>query len=350
MVPQISIIIPVYNVEPYLRECLDSVVNQTMREIQIICVNDGSTDGSFAILEAYAACDSRIEIINKPNGGLSAARNVAYPYVKGEYTLFVDSDDWIHRQLCEKVWKKAHESCAELVLFSHVRVGTQPISNGFSEIIPDDKVSCDEKKTILHYPMAWAKLWKTDFLLNKQIFFPEGLYFEDNLTHWQAVLQAEKISILPEELYYYRQRENSITQSCGREYFDLFEILQRIEQFLKENGYYDQFKEYFIIMVIGYLQHHYLWIKDELKPEFSEKLKNSLGDAEMDYLRNDCHIDPSIIYFYYQITGNRYLFLRYVKWRIRSFFGLFKRCIIRQIVRKIDDILKLQKNCNDIYL
>src|SRR5215469_13757361 len=110
MQPIISIIIPVYNVEPYLRQCLDSVVNQTMRDIQIICVNDGSPDNSRAILQEYANRDSRIEIIDKPNGGQSSARNAAYPHIRGKYTLFVDSDDWIERDLCEKTYRKAEET------------------------------------------------------------------------------------------------------------------------------------------------------------------------------------------------------------------------------------------------
>ncbi|MBR5160328.1 MAG: glycosyltransferase family 2 protein, partial [Thermoguttaceae bacterium] len=115
--PAISVIIPVYNVEPYLRECLDSVVNQTFRDIEIICVNDGSTDGSPAILEEYAAKDSRIIIIHQQNGGLSAARNSGMNAAKGDFILFVDSDDYIKQNTLEITYNAAIESGAEMVMF-----------------------------------------------------------------------------------------------------------------------------------------------------------------------------------------------------------------------------------------
>ena len=114
--PQISVIIPVYNVEPYLRQCLDSVVNQTFGDLQIICVNDGSTDGSLAILEQYAAADNRVEIVNKENGGLNSARNAGLDRVTGEYFAIVDSDDWIDLTAYEKLYARAKESDADMTL------------------------------------------------------------------------------------------------------------------------------------------------------------------------------------------------------------------------------------------
>ena len=115
--PHITIIIPIYNVEKYIEECLDSVIHQTMKEIQIVCVNDGSLDISREILQKYADKDARIEIIDKTNGGLSSARNIAYPCIKGKYTLFIDSDDWIELDLCEKAYAKAEDSGASITIF-----------------------------------------------------------------------------------------------------------------------------------------------------------------------------------------------------------------------------------------
>ncbi|MDR0336523.1 MAG: glycosyltransferase, partial [Planctomycetaceae bacterium] len=100
--PKVSIIIPVYNAEKYLRDCLDSVANQTLKDIEIICVDDGSPDSCPQILDEYAANDNRFKIIHQKNAGVAAARNAAYPFIKGEYTLFVDSDDIIELDLCEK--------------------------------------------------------------------------------------------------------------------------------------------------------------------------------------------------------------------------------------------------------
>jgi len=171
---------------------LDSVVNQTLRDIQIICVNDGSPDGSRAILQEYADRDSRIEIIDKPNGGLSSARNVAYPYIKGKYTLFVDSDDWIEPNLCEKTYQKAEITGASMTVFFF-----RKWKEGKIRLIPSgNKTTIEEKLPLLDFPSACSKLWRTDFLLGNKLYFPEGLVFEDNLVHWQAVTLADKISIV----------------------------------------------------------------------------------------------------------------------------------------------------------
>ena len=122
MQPNVTIVLPVYNVEPYLRQCLDSVIRQTMRDIQIICVNDGSTDGSLAILEEYAGNDPRIMVIPQENQGGGSARNAAFPHIKGKYTCFVDPDDWIDLQLCEKLFRRAEETQAEMLFFEFARV------------------------------------------------------------------------------------------------------------------------------------------------------------------------------------------------------------------------------------
>ena len=115
--PKFSIIVPVYNVEPYLSYCLNTIVEQTLRDIEIICVNDGSTDQSLKILQAYAREDDRIKIINKPNGGLSSARNAALPVAEGEYILFVDSDDMICKYTCDRLYREILQKAPDVIIF-----------------------------------------------------------------------------------------------------------------------------------------------------------------------------------------------------------------------------------------
>ncbi|MDR1925004.1 MAG: glycosyltransferase, partial [Planctomycetaceae bacterium] len=115
--PKVTVIIPVYNTELYLRECLESVVNQTFVELQVICVNDGSTDGSFLILQEYASRDDRFLLINLPNGGVSIARNTACEYARGEYILFIDSDDFIDLDAVRQLYARAKETGADVVQF-----------------------------------------------------------------------------------------------------------------------------------------------------------------------------------------------------------------------------------------
>lgn len=119
--PKISIIVPVYNVEKYLHKCMDSLVNQTFEEIEIITVNDGSTDSSLEILREYEKQDSRIIVIDKVNEGVSLARNTALEYIIGEYIMFVDSDDWIDLDTCEKILKLVTEYKCDVMMWSYIR-------------------------------------------------------------------------------------------------------------------------------------------------------------------------------------------------------------------------------------
>jgi glycosyltransferase involved in cell wall biosynthesis len=302
--PLISIVIPVYNVEKYLRECLDSVVNQTMREIQIICVNDGSTDSSPAILEEYAQKDKRIEVIHQKNAGVSAARNAAYPYLKGEYTLFIDSDDWVDLQLCKKVYQKMKESEADVVLFSYVIIGDGKGKHFFSGITPEDKIYDKEKKKILHYTAAAGKVWKTDFLLKNHLFFPEGVFYEDTVVYWQGILLAEKISVLPEELYYYRQREGSTTHKDDETTFDLFAVYRQIEMFLKENGYYSRYRNIFLEQKLGGIHYRYFQIKDELKQVFCQKIREIIGTEEKEFIKKLSIREFNYKLFYSDLIGD----------------------------------------------
>lgn len=136
--PLISIIVPVYNVEKYLARCLDSLTNQTLRNIEIICVNDGSTDSSLEILRDYASKDNRIIIVDKANGGLSSARNAGLELIQGEYFMFVDSDDWLDECTCEESYKNIKDNDADCLMFSYTKeFGTHSIVN---HIFNQDKI------------------------------------------------------------------------------------------------------------------------------------------------------------------------------------------------------------------
>jgi glycosyltransferase involved in cell wall biosynthesis len=171
-----------------------------MQNIQIICVNDGSPGNSRAILQEYADKDSRIEIIDKPNGGPTSARYAAYPHLRGKHTLFVDADDWIELDLCEKTYRKAEENHACMTMFFSRREGgtlrTPPVTGG-------NRYTIEEKGALFAYPGQFY-LWCTDFLLENKIHYPEvpGLLAgEDNLPHWKAVVLAKCVTVIPERLF-----------------------------------------------------------------------------------------------------------------------------------------------------
>jgi len=285
MAPKISVVIPVYNVEQYLRQCLDSVVNQTMREIQIICVNDGSPDNSLAILREYADRDSRIEIIDKPNGGLSSARNAAYPLLTGKYTLFVDSDDWIDLDLCEKTHQKAEKTGAEMTAFFYQEEGGRAAHIMFRTITPEDKTTVEEKLPVLNYPVAWGKLWRTDFLLDKKLYFPDGLVFEDNLFNWKAVTLADKISVVPERFYHYRCNPDSITQKQGDHVLHVIPIYNKILEHLFESGNYAAYRDEFIKQKLGMWHYRYSGVPKSMKARYRAMIQDSLNADDREFYR-----------------------------------------------------------------
>jgi glycosyltransferase involved in cell wall biosynthesis len=255
-----------------------------MREIQIICVNDGSPDGSRNILQEYADRDSRIEIIDKPNGGLSSARNAAYSHIKGKYTLFVDSDDWIDLDTCEKTYQKAETTGAPMTVFLYQVEGSQ-ITPTFQQVTSADKTTVEEKFTILDWNSAWSKLWRTDFLLVNRLYFPEGLCFEDVLVNWKAVTLADKISVIRERFYHYRCNSDSIMTKKGEHHMQIVAIYNNVCEYLHESDYYVIYREKFITTKLYALHRHYSLLPASLKPRFAAMVRDSLTEDDRDFCR-----------------------------------------------------------------
>lgn len=217
--PRVSIIIPVYNVEKYLRECLDSVVNQTLKDIEIICVNDGSPDNSLAILEEYAQLDNRIRIINKENGGLGSARNVGIKEVTSEYVMFLDSDDWLELNACELAYEQISRNKNDFVIFGTYihsmkrkkkKFDSAKIVN-FSNIKGNSAANTsDIKVPFWSNAECWYKIYSTKFLKENALEFDKGAY-EDQRFNIRIYALAKSISVLEVPLYNYRKRANSIT-------------------------------------------------------------------------------------------------------------------------------------------
>ena len=214
---KISIIIPIYNVEKYLKRCLDSVVNQTYKYIEIILVNDGSPDNCGKICDEYAKIDSRIKVIHKENGGLSSARNAALDIVSGEYIMFVDSDDWIFENSLEQLNEYINMDYDIINFkFSFVKEKTENIIefNGRTE----NSYECDLLSYIdklfsgeLDF-FIWNKLYKRD--LFDGVRFPKGRNYEDLATIYKLYFKAKIIIVTDFALYYYwLGNSNSITSN-----------------------------------------------------------------------------------------------------------------------------------------
>ncbi|MDR0920955.1 MAG: glycosyltransferase [Lactobacillales bacterium] len=214
--PKISIIVPVYNVEEYLGSCLDSIINQTYSNLEIIVVNDGSTDNSLEIAKEYMKRDDRIKIIEKKNGGLASARNAGLDEVTGDFIGFVDSDDWINEDMYKKLLTNALKENAELSIVSFYR----DFGNGVrkTENIPNQYLVFDSADGFKYVNIhgyfgivVWDKLFKSNIFEN--IRFEVGEIGEDYPIIYHAIDKASKIVYDSEPLYYYRLRANSISHS-----------------------------------------------------------------------------------------------------------------------------------------
>lgn len=213
MEPKVSVIIPVYNVEKYLDECLISVINQSYRNLEIIIVNDGSTDGSGKKCEGYKKIDSRISVFHKQNGGLSDARNYGLSRSHGEYVFFLDSDDFLDLVLIENLVKVALKTKSDIVV-------NDAIDYYDNDIIEESYKDCTwetfksleaVRRTLMTNGirhMAWGKLFRSELWNNKK--FTKGILYEDLDIIYYVMLDAEMISVLHPSMYYYRQRAGSI--------------------------------------------------------------------------------------------------------------------------------------------
>jgi glycosyltransferase involved in cell wall biosynthesis len=327
--PKVTIIIPVYNVEQYLRQCLDSVVNQTLRDIEIICVNDGSPDGSPQILDEYAARDSRITVIHKENGGLSSARNAAFSYTKSEYTLFVDSDDWIESDLCEKTVIVSDQEEADMTLFFYRYIPEVKYSYTLENFLKRNSFATIDKMTLLGHMMAWSKLWKTQFLRDNNIKFPEGICFEDNVVHWNALLQHPKLAVVPEQFYWYRVRSDSITQSSHEQmFFDTLLCYDRIKEILVQEGKYNgEWKELFWIRKLSDLHGRYCIVAGQHKPKIFETIRESVSQDEIMILQKR-KLRPVVAAFFNTLSDSPFA---QIKYRIYWTLSKIKQTIVNQI-------------------
>lgn len=217
MQPKVSVVVPVYNVEPYLARCLDSLIAQTLQEIEIVCVNDGSTDGSIRILNAYADHDPRVRVISQINRGLGGARNTGIRASSGEYILFVDSDDWIEPKSCELLYAaalchKADMACGSIRKTYPTRKPKWVEYYDEENIYASAQARFDGMQCPPHFNVV-QKLFRRELLLQANLWFEEGVPFEDVEYIAHALGTADWMVTVPGAVYHYVVRKGSICRS-----------------------------------------------------------------------------------------------------------------------------------------
>lgn len=255
---KVSVIVPVYNVEKYLSTCLCSCINQTLYDIEIICVNDGTTDHSLSILEAFARQDHRIRIVNKPNGGLSSARNAGIDVACGEMLMFLDSDDYLSPNACERVWAETKEEPTDIVIFGTEIFPTKPAATDWHRWtlnVWTHRRWWFEPSVLFREPNAKPFVWRQAF--SRKLFEKTGLRFdervrygEDTVFQMEIFPHAKNFAFIEDKLYHYRwYREGSLMHSYQTSLDDKIRqhlgFIRYITKYWQEQGWLEKYgKDY----------------------------------------------------------------------------------------------------------
>lgn len=262
---KVSIIIPVYNVERYIRECIDSVLNQTLKEIEVICINDSSPDNCLEILNEYAQKDKRVHVIDlKENKGMGNARNLGINSAKGKYIMFLDSDDFLEPNAVETAYTKILENDNDFVIFDYNRF-VEETGEKISIKNPTDSFKNLENKNsiklndcdfhFLSNAFIWNKIYKLSFIKENDIKFPNKKFFEDLVFKVQIFARSNSFSFVSAPLYNYREKENGATTFNQTEHYEsVIELQKQCYEYLKDVNNKNLSKSY-LIYTIGSTLH-----------------------------------------------------------------------------------------------
>ncbi len=312
--PKVSVIVPIYNVENYLEKCIQTLVSQTIQDIQIILVNDGSKDNSIQIIKEFIEkYPNKIMYLEKENGGLSDARNFAIPYATGEYIAFLDADDYVELNMYEKMYELAKKENSDMVECdfyweypNKVKKDTGIIYNTKEEMIEKIRV------------VAWNKLIKRTILQKSKIKFPKGYQYEDVEFTYKLIPSLDKVSFLKEPCVHYIQRKNSISNSYNERTREIFDILEHVINFYKEKEIFDKYR-----VQLEYIYTRYLLCSSLLRivkikdKNISKKLLNEtwtkLNIKFPNWKKNETLKNGKTINDFYMRTVNKFTYQIYCR-------------------------------------
>ena len=330
---KLSVIVPVYNTEKYLQQCLDSILSQTLHELEVICVDDGSTDSSPQILQYYSQKDSRVRIITKENDGLGAARNTGIEAAHGEYIGFVDSDDVIDQDYFGFLYQTAVANAADVILGN---INLYFDDTGLEKVFQDctmlkvshnkETFSAFDVPEIVERIGVWDRIYKREFISKYNLRNPEHVIYEDAPFSFQTLVLAERISLCSDAVYKYRKNTGiAITDKevwNDKYKFDFVKNARSIKLFLQSEGVYDIYKPYFLRYFIkNALWHQSNFMKYEEFRRFWHEVTSIITKQECNEILADSkHMYPwkSKIYTFLLFLENpRICYIAFWKKRIR---------------------------------
>ena len=290
---KVSIIVPFRNVEKYISKCLSTIIHQTIEDIEIICIDDASEDSSKEKVKKYAEKDTRIKIIETEKvSGQSYCRNLGLEIARGEYIGFVDSDDWIELDMYEKMYHSAKRVNSDITM-----CGASLFDDNKQVVYTDDyyslkplegyKGKCfkavDTKDEILDINVVlWNKIYKREFLERTKARFAEGYIYEDLLFFFETYIKAERVNIVFENLYYYRQnRKSSTMQNSDKKVYDRIPMVERTYNVLKSADFFEEKKIDIVCWIIDDIFHRYTVLQDKYYEEYYKAMKGFFSRIEL---------------------------------------------------------------------
>ena len=281
----ISIIVPAYNAEKYIKKCIDSMIRQTKEELEFIIVNDGSTDNTENLVKEYK--DKRIKYFKNKNQGIGKTRNFGIDKAKGKYIMFLDSDDYLEKTACEKMYQKAENNDLDVVICDFYK---EYDDGRIEEIHTDDFENSSLKENpdiITEYLCPWAKIYKRDLLNKHNIRFVENLKYEDAPFVIEALAEANKIGKVDECLNYYLIHGNSETTVRDRRCFDILKIIDKIRKYTKDKPYLEEkINKLTVRIITNYTIQQRVQKDKKVGIEFIEEAFSYLKKEVPDYKKN----------------------------------------------------------------
>ncbi len=290
---KVSIIVPFHNVEKYIEQCLESLVNQTLTDIEIICIDDASTDASRDIVKGFMRKDERITLLNteKPSGQ-STARNMGLEVAKGDYIGFVDSDDWVEPDMFEKMYNKAVEGDTDITMCQanlYDDKEQKTYTNDYYSLKSLEKTADttfgpeDTKDEILDINVVlWNKIYKHTFLKEIEAKFQDGYIYEDLPFFYETYLKAKKVNILWESLYYYRQnRMFSTMQNSDKKVYDRIPMVELTYKIIQQTDFFKEKKLDIVRWVIDDIFHRYTVLEDKYYEDYYASMKKFFTSIEL---------------------------------------------------------------------
>lgn len=310
--PLVSVIMPVFNGSEYVAACINSICNQSLQAIELICINNGSTDDTQQLLNYFAARDSRIHVFYQEEPNQRTARNWGYNLAKGKYVYLIDSDDYLDTRALELLVNAAEKKEADVLYFFFREVRTtlntvraRPRWFCYRRFFPEDKIfKLDEEyyKFFIQYPFPWAKLMRRDFVIDNSLYFDlDCSNFDDNPHNLRVLLMAKNAYVYNEQFYNFRIHDKSMTQSKSARILGMIEAIQIMNKIYKDFDCYNLYAKWYVPYKIYLVAWAWTLVPQELKEKYYINVRNLFFPEDECYFRND------FVWSYYEIPSNAYL-------------------------------------------